>query len=345
MNNQGCSFLQYGINFDLYKVCDCCISHNDGRGLPVLIKNYNGEYIDWEQLFIKKSERIQKQKENTIYECEGCYHLNDFKFTDEKKISEFHFSHFRMCNAKCIYCSSDYNSRKSSYNTYPVIKDLIEKGYYKSGGEATFQGGEPTLMPNFDELVDLFIENGTMVRIHSNGIKYSDTVSKALNLNKGTIVISLDSASKNTYKKIKRVDSFETVCSNIKKYVDSSSTPDNVIIKYIIIPGVNDNINEIDKFFNLMNKLNVKKIALDIEVLYARELQNKFISPHIYLLVDYFEKLIKKYDKDLLIYSFLSYVLKNRNIKKTSLIEFKPLFNIYLFLCNQRNKNLIYLGK
>ncbi len=345
MNNQGCSFLQYGINFDLYMVCDCCISHNDGRGLPILISNYKGNIIDWESLFDKKAKRIQKQKQKTIFECEGCYHLNNFQFTNERKISEFHFSHFRICNAKCIYCSSDYNSKKTSYNTYPVIKDLIEKGYYKSGGEATFQGGEPTLMPNFDELVDLFIEQGTIVRIHSNGIKYSDTVSKALKLNKGTIVISLDSATNKTYKKIKRVDSFETVCSNIKKYVDSSSTPDNVIIKYIIIPGVNDNINEIDKFFILMNKLNVKKIALDIEVLYARAHQNKFISPHIYLLVDYFEKLIKKYNKDLLIYSFLSYILKNRNIKQTFLIKYKPLFKIYLSLCNQRNKNLIYLGK
>ena len=34
---------------------------------------------------------------------------------------------------------------------------LVEKGYYKAGGEATMQGGEPTLMQNFEELADLFL--------------------------------------------------------------------------------------------------------------------------------------------------------------------------------------------
>ena len=343
MDYQGCIFLQEGINFDLNTVCDCCISHNDGRGLPVLLENYHGELINWEDLFNKKAQRIEKQKIKTIFECENCYHLNDFKFDGTRKISEFHFSHCRACNAKCIYCSDEYSGGDVNYDVYPVIKDLIDKGYYKAGGEATMQGGEPTLMRHFDELVHLFNENGTIIRVHTSAIKYSKTLEEALRQNRASVVISLDSGCASTYKRIKNVDAFDKVVNSIKGYVNASvDNPYNVRIKYIIIPGVNDNLNEIDKFFDLMKKLNIVDVALDIEVKYAREHNNKDVSKHIFLLVDYFEKKAKELNIKLSIYSFLSYVMKNRNIKKTNLINIKFLFNWYLKLNNNKEKNLVY---
>lgn len=343
MNSIGCNFLEKGINFDYDTVCDCCISHNDGRGLPVLIENYHGQEIDWEKLFEKKDNRINKQKQSTIYECEGCYHLSNYEFTDNRKISEFHFSHCRICNAKCIYCSSDYNNGIQNYNTYPVIKDLIEKGYYEAGGEATFQGGEPTLMQNFDELINLFIQNGTNVRIHSSGIKYSKTVEEALRLNKGTIVISLDSSNRIVYKKIKQVDAFNSVCENIKKYAEAAKENNNIIIKYVIVPGFNDKINEIYNFFKLMKKFGISNVAVDIEVQYARKYDNKNISPHIYLLYDYFEYLSKKFNIRLHTYSFMIYILRNRNIKKSSLINNKFFYSYYLNKYRQKEKNYPYI--
>ena len=340
MNKLGCSFLESGINFDLNMVSDCCISHNDGRGLPVLIKNYYGDPIDWEMLFDIKAKRIARQKDQTIYDCLGCYHLAEYKYTDERKISDFHFSHCRSCNARCIYCSEEYSGNNRNYNTYPIIKDLIEKGYYKAGGEATFQGGEPTLMHNFEELVQLFIENGTTVRIHTSGIKYSPIIEEALKKNKGSVVISLDSGTNKTYKKIKQVDCFSKVCETIKNY--SIANKDNLIIKYIIIPGINDNIREIDKFFILMNNYGVKTVAIDIEVQYARKYNNKNVSPHIFLLVDYFEKRTQETGINLLTYSFISYVLKNREIKKSLLIKNNFLYTLYICTKNDKKKNIIY---
>ncbi len=340
MNNLGCVFLQEGINFDLNTVNDCCIMHNDGRGLPVLINNYNGELIDWDKLFDVKAERIAFQKEKTIYDCEGCYHLGEFKFSGERKISEFHFSHCRLCNAKCIYCSDEYSGGYLNYDTYPVIKDLIEKGYYKPGGEATFQGGEPACMQHFDELIHLFTSNGTKVRVHTSGIKYSKTVEEALRQNKGSVVISLDSGCSKTYMKIKQVNCFKNVINNIKNYI--AANQDAVIIKYIIVPGVNDNLKEIDLFFKLMKKLNVKNIALDIEVQYAMKYNNRDVSSHIYLLVDYFEQQIALYKMNLLIYSFISYVLKNRVIEKSKRIKNKFLYNIKIARNNDKSKNLNY---
>ena len=317
MNSLGCSFLESGINFDFDMISDCCIAHNDGRGLPILLKNYHGESIDWEKLFDKKAKRIACQKEQTIYECEGCYHLSEFKFSNERKISDFHFSQCHLCNSKCIYCSKEYSENIRNYDVYPVIKDLIEKGYYKSGGEATFQGGE-----------------------HSSGIKYSQVIEYALKQDKGSVVISLDSATSKTYKNIKQVDCFNKVCETIKNY--SKANSDNVIIKYIIIPGENDNILEINKFFKLMKSFGIKTIAMDLEVQYARKYNNKDVSNHIFLLADYFEEQAKKYRFNLLTYSFISYVLKNRKIKKSLLIKNNFLYTLYVCIQNDKKKNIIY---
>ena len=343
MNNTGCIFLEEGINFDCNKVMDCCISHNDGRGLPLLFEDYNGESINWDILFKKKEERIKKQKEETIYECEGCYHLSEYEFKGIKKISEFHFSHCRICNAKCIYCSDEHNSGEQNYSTYPIIKDLIDKGFYKSGGEATFQGGEPLLMKDFENLIELFNKYGTKIRVHSNGIKYSQAVADAIKNNDGHIVISIDSGTSTTYKKIKQVNSFNFVCENIKKYIDSAGdNNENIIIKYVIVPGYNDSIREVNKFFELMQQFKIRNIAVDIEVTYARKNNNKDISNHIYILYDYFILKAAQCKIKLLTYSFITYVLRNRNFKQTPCLFNSFFYSLYLNFHKDRRKFVNY---
>ena len=342
MNEIGCVFLEEGINFENNKVCDCCISHNDGRGLPVLIEKYNGEPIDWEKLFDIKAKRIEAQKQATIYDCEGCYHLCNYEYRNERKISEFHFTQCRLCNSRCIYCSGEYSMGQINYSVYPIISDLMEKGYYKAGGEATFQGGEPTLMKDFDNVVNLLYKNGTRIRVHSSAIKYSETVEEALRNDKATIVISLDSATEKVYKKIKRVDAFKIVCNNIEKYVSAAGEySQNIIIKYVIVPGFNDSVFEISKFFKLMKKLKVKTVAVDIEVGYARKYDNKNVSPHIYLLYDYFVAQAEKYDMKLFTYSFITYVLRNRTLKNIN-VKNKISFLWKLSKNREKRKNIKY---
>ena len=346
MNNLGCSFLEEGIDFEPQKICDCCISHTDGRGLPVLIKDYEGEPVDWEKLFEIKAQKIKQQQEKTIFDCEGCYRLGEYTFKGEKKISEFHMSHCRICNAKCIYCSDEFSRSSLNYDTYPIIKDLFDKGYYKPGGEATFEGGEPTLMKSFNELVEFFVINGTRVRIHTSCITYSALVEDALKKNMGTVVVSLDSASKKTYAKIKLVDKFNIVVENLKKYASASNNnPDGIVVKYIIIPGVNDNIFEIDRFFKLMKQIGIKTVAVDIEVRYARAYNNKNVSPHIYILYDYFEKQAKLYNMKLLVYSFISYVIKNRTFNVPVNINNKISLFLNINKYNEKNKNISYYRK
>lgn len=343
MNYKGCYWMEYCINFESDFISDCCVNHKDGKGRPVIFENYHGEPINWDDFFAKKEQRIAAQQEKDIDECECCHHLVNYEFKHEKKLADFQFSHCRICNAGCIYCGEDYCEGSVNYSTLPIIKDLIEKGYYKSGGEAIFQGGEPTLMLDFEELIDIFNQNGTNIRVLTNAIKYSPKVAEALQNNNCHIVISIDSGSKEVYKKVKRIDAFDSVCNSIQKYRQAAVNPNSLVIKYVIIPGYNDTIEEIDNFFKLMKKFDIRSLALDIECRYSRKYDNKNISPHIFLLYDYFKKQADLNKMDVVLYAFMPYLITNRTIKENSLfMRNKWLYNKYVNKNRDTSKNIQY---
>ena len=110
--------------------------------------------------------------------------------------------------------------------------------------EVHWGGGEPTLLKEFPQIMDLFLDKlEPMLRIYSSGIKYSSHIEKAIKLGCCTLIISLDSGNPDLYKKIKNVDEFNTVVNNIAIYCKAQDElPERkyVILKYILIPGVND---------------------------------------------------------------------------------------------------------
>lgn len=348
MNKKGCELIQHGISFERNDVYDCCISHgSDNRGMPLLIKDYHGEAIDWDKIFEIKRERIKRQQQETIWECNGCYALTDYDFTDGDYISFIAFNQMKLCNSKCIYCGDDFRNVIKYYDVLPIIKDLIDKGKFRNTGEITFQGGEPTLIKNFDELLNLFIDLKTKIRIHSSGIKFSPAVRKGIKEGFVTIVISLDSGTNKVYEKIKKVKMFDKVIENIKKYAEvlDENNKNNLRLKYVITPGYNDTIKDIDDWLKIIKKLKIKSIAMDIEVQYANKHNQKDVSPHIYMLMDYIKYKAEQMKLDFITYSFAIYVLNERKFfKHQNLIKYGPLYSLLTLFYRNKNqqKNVKY---
>ena len=68
------------------------------------------------------------------------------------------------------------------------------------------------------------------------------------------IIVSLDSGCKETFQKIKNSDKFDDVVSNIVEYAKPNI---EIIFKYIILKGINDNFDELKKFCNtIINVIN-----------------------------------------------------------------------------------------
>ena len=233
--------------------------------------------------------------------CEGCYNLREDNWDDEDYISFINFDHWSQCNSNCIYCGVQKNKPKTKNNTLKAIKELIKSGKFKNNGEITFQGGEPTILKEFEDLVKIFIN------------------------------------TKETYKKVKRVDKSNKVWDNIKHYRKglNEDYASLVKVKYIIIPGINDNLEEINLFMETLKKLDIRSVIVDIEYTYANVNANR-ISPHIYMLMDYIENYAKQNKMSYDLYDSALYVDRNRKFEKTTDFDFENL-NITIEKYKQEN--------
>ncbi len=145
---------------------------------------------------------------------------------------------------------------------------MFDKGIIKYPEESCFSfgGGEPTILENFDEFIYMLLDKGCKnIRINTSGIKYSKGIERGLKEGSVSIVISTDSGGKQTYEKIKRVKTYDKVWKNIAKYRKAACRENLVKVKYIILPGINDNYEEIENWFKDIIKNKVKGVCVSVE--------------------------------------------------------------------------------
>ena len=249
MKYKSCHLIEHGISINVDSIQACCLSREFNKGQLKILPKYENNKIDWDTLFKIKKEQRQHQQEKDLPACEGCYNLREEDWDEEDYLSFINFDHWSQCNSNCIYCGVQTNKPKTKNNVLNAIKELIKQDKFRNNGEITFQGGEPTVLKEFDPLLNLFLKQGSKVRVHSSGILFSRAIRDGLKKGAVTVVISPDSCDKETYKKVKRVDKSNKVWDNIKHYrkgLKQEFAP-NVKVKFIIIPGINDTIEEITK--------------------------------------------------------------------------------------------------
>lgn len=287
-----CKHLEHGIAFFSRNIECCCISSHEGGGQIECIPDYFGEKIDWEKFFAQRRKIRDLHKSGEIYsKCKGCYYLEERDWDDEDYFCEMLIGHWSHCNCNCIYCYTDedkyyYNTREF-YKVLPVIKDMLNRNLIRNGGEITFGGGEPTILEEFEDLLEAFLSHGiNNIRIHSSGIKFSPAIFKGLSEGKVTAIISIDSATPETYKRIKNINAFSKVRENIGKYAKSGGA---LYSKFVLLPGFNDTLDEIKMWLKDCQELGVKRIAFDVEDHWFKA-NRHHIPQHIYDLFDYVVK-------------------------------------------------------
>lgn len=272
-----CEWLEYGIHFEIKGVYHCCqYFHNSDNSVPVakVLKNHRYDI----KKFLSEKKKIRKEQRKNIINkrCRGCLLLRNGIWEKEFKIKNIAISSFSKCNADCIYCSSHMN--KKLFNSIPDIpvkyflQDLAARKVITEDCHVEFGGGEPTIADEFEDIINLCLKIGIKdIKIHSSGILYSDAIEKCLKEDKCQLIISPDSGTAEMYKRIKNTDKSEQVWNNISKYALAQNNIKNqVMVKYLIIPSVNDNIDEISEFFNRIIESKVISIRSDIEMNWYR---------------------------------------------------------------------------
>lgn len=271
-----CELIEHGFmvdNSNCVRVCSIINDKYDGR--PIIFSNYTGELFDKEKFFaIKRKHREMMKNGTPPVECTGCPMLREDEWDDGDYINNLLFAHWVNCNSRCMYCGAttdEFLREKYRYYDFtPAIKDMIKQKILIPTAKIDFAGGEPTVYPEFENLLTVFLENHfNNLFINTSGIKFSPSIERALKNNQITLTISVDAGSKEMHRRIKRVNSYDKVWANIKRYSKAqqhAKTKHKICLKYILVPGINDIRQEIDLFFEKVLAAKINHVALSLDM-------------------------------------------------------------------------------
>lgn len=124
-----------------------------------------------------------------------------------------------ICNLKCPMCPRQDFVPGKGYMTFDTIKMILDQATEHGLCAFNFGGlGEPTLHPDLFRIIQYAKEKGVVdVNMHTNGTRLDHDFNKQL-LDSGLdrLIISLDSADKEKYEKIRVGAKFEKVCAGVE---------------------------------------------------------------------------------------------------------------------------------
>lgn len=165
------------------------------------------------------------------------------------------------CNFRCIHClynETEY-SRKDDLSTEQALNladELINAGI----AFVQLTGGEAFLRPDVMEIIRKFKKNNISLLLLTNGSLLTDDnineIAELFNPYTDTVQISLDAATDETFRKIRRSDKFNIINDNIKKLIDKGVIVDNVCTINCL------NKNEITDIYKLSKTLGTNKFLV-----------------------------------------------------------------------------------
>ncbi len=177
----------------------------------------------------------------------------------------------KSCNFDCLYCELAVAKVTDSIKNPPAVSLIVDEVKHAMEEFPAIDvitltaNGEPTLYPYLDELVDALngIKKDKKLLILSNASTiYHDNIQQTLS--KIDIVkLSLDCVSEACFKKIDRAMSsihISDIIAGMKQF--RVRYPDSLVIEILIIKGVNDNKEEMQKLNTVLNEIKPDRIDI-----------------------------------------------------------------------------------
>lgn len=184
-----------------------------------------------------------------ITQCSGCPYLVEDQWPPVDRPLDLHLvslEHHSVCNLRCTYCDETYfGGARPNYNVSETLEGFASAGTLEQCRLFVWGGGEPTLDPKFEQLVDTAAEAAPTAkhRILSNSVRYSVPVEKALKSGQAQLVTSIDAGNPATFKLVRGRKGFDSAFENLEQYVGVA--PHKVTVKYIV---TSDNTSAADVY-------------------------------------------------------------------------------------------------
>jgi pyruvate-formate lyase-activating enzyme len=194
--------------------------------------------------------------------CENCVCLEESVYpSDLEPIENITFGtgfEGDLCNVDCIYCKAFATDRIFDVELYDTVRDVIFAFTKGSIPGLAFTNGEFLARKDAGKILKLLLDNDCKFYIVINGTIRSDLLAEiGLRGNVKFLNVSLDSGTRETYMKVKRRDYFGKIIENLKTY-SSAGIP--IVLKYIMLPYINDNHADIEGIVNLARKFDASVI-------------------------------------------------------------------------------------
>lgn len=190
--------------------------------------------------------------------CLNCFHNTDSYIYTSRKMNSFNFSFEGWCNYKCEYCSANRPELKN-YNAGFVLEEyLIEMEKRSMLNEifsVLYAVGEPTLNEKRFSLYDYCGKRKYFLDVFSNCSVFDSSLFDLAHKSPVIIRKSFDAGTPETYAKIKGVNCYNKMIDNVRHYLEAPYLALNP--KYLFVPGINDNENDINGFVEMCEQMKV----------------------------------------------------------------------------------------
>ena len=265
---KGCKFLGHFISYRKENFSPCCIT----KKCPVVPTSGSiPERMDhWKKYTTQLIDDIRNDRPNA---CDRCHHLKYGFWRKTVKLDTVSFGTNQpgdVCNYKCVYCFAEnqlhrLKNDEDGYTTYEILRQLSEMPEFDTPNfRIQLSNGEFCANKYCNEIFDVLLHTKWEVSFVTNMSIYREKFAEFIETGRAVSVqTSLDAGTRETYKKVKGLDTFEKVKENLKKYPFHKT---NLRLKYIFLEGINDNEADIDGFFDVVKDVGCKTIVLSSDL-------------------------------------------------------------------------------
>lgn len=139
---------------------------------------------------------------------------SDNKFKSVPDLPIVHI--IKNCNSLCTICDC-WKDNNNNYHPYEILRDIFQELIDKGMSTIMISGGEPLLHPQLEEIIDFLKNQKIEIQLNTNGMLLNK-ISWLTKKNIEHIIISIDGTDSDSYKKIRGVDFFTKIFSEIKEF-------------------------------------------------------------------------------------------------------------------------------
>jgi MoaA/NifB/PqqE/SkfB family radical SAM enzyme len=171
------------------------------------------------------------------------------------------------CNVKppCVYCEWDYSKElEADHVDTPFTRDTLREWgpfFDNAVNLVNCSIGEPFMMKNIDDLLDVFGDTGKVLEMTSNGQILTERNIQKLLGRPIDLYVSLDAATPLTYSRL-RNDTFDRILGNLRRLIDAKGGPGGFPRVHLVFMPMRCNVHELEAFVQLCADLRVDRLVL-----------------------------------------------------------------------------------